>query len=67
MNSLIHDELVIVRHTLSVLHNEVERLRMTIMDLGMDTVDYQLLMCHTAVMDAGKIIKQREQELVSKL
>lgn len=67
MNSLIHDELVIVRHTLDVLHKEVEYLRMTITDLGPDDVDYVMLQIHQDLMAAGSLIKIYEQSLVTQL
>lgn len=67
MNSLVHDELVLIRHTLDTLRNEVEYLRMTITDLGPDKVDYAMIECHMDLMALGVKIKSREQALVRKL
>jgi hypothetical protein len=64
---LIHDELKIVRHTLDVLHKEVEYLRMSIRDLGIDDVDYETLVALQAVMAAGVKIKEEEQKLMRQL
>lgn len=67
MNSLVHDELVLIRHTLDTLRNEVEYLRMTLTDLGANDVDYLMIECHQDLIEVGRKIKAREQALISKL
>lgn len=67
MDSLVHNELVIVRHTLATLRKELEFVRMAIRDLGVDEVDYELLRLNGDLTSVGLLIKVQEKKLLEKL
>lgn len=63
----IHDELVILRHTMAALRSELEYIKMCANDYTVNELPYVILDAHRKMTDVGMALKLREGQLLQQL